>query len=80
MCFTRHNIKPRALWDVARVALMSGNVITVIIVVIIPGSQSVASLSSSEAKAKERKIYVLLRSSESRLEMTDDSHRAVPPA
>lgn len=36
-----------ALWDILHVALMSGNIMTVIVVVIIPGSQSHSSLGRS---------------------------------
>lgn len=39
-----------ALWDVLHVALMSGNIMTVIVVVIIPGSQSHSSLGRSNMR------------------------------
>lgn len=37
-CFTQDCIKPDVLWDVQHVALMSGSMITIIMIVIISGS------------------------------------------
>lgn len=61
VCFTHDDMKLRELCDVQHVALMSGDIITVIILLIIPGSWSISSLLQQCGKGQRKKIYVLLQ-------------------